>query len=175
MASDDTILPSEQSELLRQILASVQSLQHNYIQLSAVLESVQGQINALTGPRRFQDRVENQAAILRENDSLPTPEVANDPRANASITAQKGPALPRTHQLDALQEDERDETSDSLLSKKSSAALTSRIILTTYPNQSGIDPLILKWGCQDPLERGPVVVSRNQNTIRRRNGMPLVP
>lgn len=46
----------------------------------------------------------------------------------------------------------------------------SRIILTTYPGQSGIDPVPLNWGAQDPKARGPVVVSRQQSTIRRRNG-----
>ncbi|KAL9621586.1 MAG: hypothetical protein Q9160_003978 [Pyrenula sp. 1 TL-2023] len=46
----------------------------------------------------------------------------------------------------------------------------SRIILTTYPGQSGIDPVPLDWGAKDPRVRGPVVVSRQQSTIRRRNG-----
>ncbi|KAL8678006.1 MAG: hypothetical protein Q9186_005605 [Xanthomendoza sp. 1 TL-2023] len=47
--------------------------------------------------------------------------------------------------------------------------LASRIILTTYPGQSGIDPIPINWGHVDPHQRGPVVVSRSQNTIRRRN------
>lgn len=47
----------------------------------------------------------------------------------------------------------------------------SRIILTTYPGQSGIHPVAINWGHEDPVLRGPVVVSRNQSTIRRRNGM----
>jgi hypothetical protein len=54
-------------------------------------------------------------------------------------------------------------------SKRKSPA-TSRIILTTYPGQSGIDPIAIDWGNNDPIRRGPVVVSRNQNTVRRRNG-----
>ena len=59
---------------------------------------------------------------------------------------------------------------ESLFERKHSAAATSRIILTTYPGQSGIDPLIMNWGQIDALQRGPVVVSRGQSTIRRRNG-----
>lgn len=43
----------------------------------------------------------------------------------------------------------------------------------TYPGQSGINPLPMDWGHKDPQERGPVVVSRTQTTIRRRNGMLL--
>ncbi|KAF5574878.1 GTP cyclohydrolase II [Fusarium pseudocircinatum] len=47
---------------------------------------------------------------------------------------------------------------------------TSRIILTTYPKQIGINPLPMDWGNQDPVKRGPIVVSRAASTIRRRNG-----
>ncbi|KAH7490725.1 Uracil-regulated protein 1 [Fusarium oxysporum f. sp. matthiolae] len=46
---------------------------------------------------------------------------------------------------------------------------TSRIILTTYPKQIGINPLPMDWGNQDPVKRGPIVVSRAASTIRRRN------
>ncbi len=57
----------------------------------------------------------------------------------------------------------------SALGRKSS--VTSRIILTTYPGQSGIDPLPMEWGHSDSATRGPVVVSRNASTIRRRNAI----
>ncbi|KPM34387.1 Uracil-regulated protein 1 [Neonectria ditissima] len=50
-------------------------------------------------------------------------------------------------------------------------AFTSRIILTTYPKQIGIDPLPMDWGNADPLKRGPIVVSRAPSTIRRRNAI----
>ncbi|KAJ4020875.1 Uracil-regulated protein 1 [Fusarium irregulare] len=49
-------------------------------------------------------------------------------------------------------------------------AFTSRIILTTYPKQIGINPLPMDWGNSDPVKRGPIVVSRAGSTIRRRNG-----
>lgn len=48
---------------------------------------------------------------------------------------------------------------------------TSRIILTTYPKQIGINPLPMDWGNQDPVKRGPIVVSRAASTIRRRNAV----
>ncbi|KAL2753938.1 hypothetical protein ACRALDRAFT_1062918 [Sodiomyces alcalophilus JCM 7366] len=50
------------------------------------------------------------------------------------------------------------------------SGFTSRIILTTYPKQIGINPLPVNWGHADPQIRGPVVVSRLSSTIRRRNG-----
>ncbi|KAK3685996.1 GTP cyclohydrolase N terminal-domain-containing protein [Podospora appendiculata] len=52
-----------------------------------------------------------------------------------------------------------------------SGAFTSRIILTTYPKQIGINPLPMDWGAEDPLKRGPVTVSRAPSTIRRRNAI----
>ncbi|KAK0759314.1 hypothetical protein N5P37_008200 [Trichoderma harzianum] len=58
----------------------------------------------------------------------------------------------------------------SALSPSSRTGFTSRIVLTTYPKQIGIDPLQMDWGNPDPLQRGPVVVSRAASTIRRRNG-----
>jgi GTP cyclohydrolase II len=43
--------------------------------------------------------------------------------------------------------------------------------LTTYPGQSVVDPLPLKWGEADPQERGPVLVSRSGETLKRRNAI----
>ncbi|KAM0427673.1 hypothetical protein ACHAQK_011977 [Fusarium lateritium] len=48
---------------------------------------------------------------------------------------------------------------------------TSRIILTTYPKQIGINPLPMDWGNPEPAKRGPIVVSRASTTIRRRNAV----
>ncbi|UKZ83670.1 Putative GTP cyclohydrolase [Trichoderma virens FT-333] len=59
----------------------------------------------------------------------------------------------------------------SALSPSSRQGFTSRIVLTTYPKQIGIDPLQMDWGNPDPLQRGPVVVSRAASTIRRRNAI----
>ncbi|RYP69059.1 hypothetical protein DL771_006290 [Monosporascus sp. 5C6A] len=67
-------------------------------------------------------------------------------------------------------------TSAAVQAQKS--GFTSRIILTTYPKQNGIDPLPLDWGAFEASRRGPVVVSRSSSTIRRRNaigGVPYLP
>jgi len=50
-------------------------------------------------------------------------------------------------------------------------AFTSKIILTSYPNQPGVDPCPMSWGNPNPEERGPVVVSRHRSTIGRRNAV----
>ncbi|KAK3325633.1 GTP cyclohydrolase N terminal-domain-containing protein [Apodospora peruviana] len=56
-------------------------------------------------------------------------------------------------------------------SGSSASTFSSRIILTTYPKQIGIKPLPMEWGAADPVQRGPVTVSRAPSTIRRRNAL----
>ncbi|KAJ5083775.1 hypothetical protein N7456_013202 [Penicillium angulare] len=46
-----------------------------------------------------------------------------------------------------------------------------RIILTTYPGQSVVDPVPLEWGKINPEERGPILVSRTKKTISHRNAI----
>jgi GTP cyclohydrolase II len=47
----------------------------------------------------------------------------------------------------------------------------SRVILTTYPGQHGIQPVTLNWGAQDPKVRGPIVASRHAGSIKKRNAI----
>ncbi|UZJ54574.1 hypothetical protein CBS101457_003894 [Exobasidium rhododendri] len=48
---------------------------------------------------------------------------------------------------------------------------SSRVILTTYPGQSGIHPVPLNWYAESPHERGPVIASRHPNSIKIRNAI----
>lgn len=43
--------------------------------------------------------------------------------------------------------------------------------MTTYPGQSGIDPVPLEWGAPDAKSRGPVIVARSGAQLKRRNAM----
>lgn len=52
-----------------------------------------------------------------------------------------------------------------------SSLYPSRIVLTTYPGQVGIDPVPLKWIARNAEERGPVVVSRHPSTLKKRNAI----
>lgn len=75
---------------------------------------------------------------------------------------------------DALHQNSKDSTSipvQAVPAPGFRSNLTSRIVLTTYPKQIGIAPLVMNWGNPDPLKRGPVVVSRSPSTIRRRNAI----
>lgn len=48
---------------------------------------------------------------------------------------------------------------------------STRVILTTYPGQSTVNPVELVWGEADPIKRGPVIVSRQASTISKRNAI----
>ncbi|KAJ1843284.1 Uracil-regulated protein 1 [Coemansia sp. RSA 2708] len=47
----------------------------------------------------------------------------------------------------------------------------SRVVLTTYPSQHGIDPIPLHWGAKTAAERGPVVASRQADSFGKRNAI----
>ncbi|KAK0383418.1 hypothetical protein NLU13_9330 [Sarocladium strictum] len=49
--------------------------------------------------------------------------------------------------------------------------LNKRIVLTTYPGQSVANPVPLNWGAATAEERGPVIVSRHEQTLKRRNAI----
>ncbi|KAJ1957015.1 Uracil-regulated protein 1 [Linderina pennispora] len=48
---------------------------------------------------------------------------------------------------------------------------SSRVVLTTYPSQLGIDPLPMTWGAKTPQERGPIVASRHPDSFGKRNAI----
>lgn len=57
-------------------------------------------------------------------------------------------------------------------------ATSERIILTTYPSQSGIHPLLLEWGAPSSQSRGPILASRlvttgsgRVNNLKERNAI----
>ncbi|KAI9266028.1 GTP cyclohydrolase N terminal-domain-containing protein [Sporodiniella umbellata] len=60
------------------------------------------------------------------------------------------------------------ETSDPT---KTNNMYPARVILTTYPNQHGIQPIPLTWGSSDAKSRGPVVASRHADSIKKRNSI----
>ncbi|KZS96075.1 hypothetical protein SISNIDRAFT_451756 [Sistotremastrum niveocremeum HHB9708] len=47
----------------------------------------------------------------------------------------------------------------------------SRVILTTYPDQTGIKPYPLQWGTDDAQTRGPIICSRLPSSIKLRNAI----
>ncbi|KAI1616443.1 uracil-regulated protein 1 [Exophiala viscosa] len=52
-----------------------------------------------------------------------------------------------------------------------SNALGGRIVLTTYPGQSVVDPVPLTWGAESAEKRGPILVARGAETLGKRNAI----
>ncbi|KAK1464562.1 GTP cyclohydrolase II [Colletotrichum cuscutae] len=145
--------PTVDDGSLAEVINSLKSIQQTQSDLVAAVD--------LLNQRYQQLPVDSDAATLGPNPSLseipersrtpePSDAVGDSAKSSSSDLTLQAPALPS--------------------SPSQRSGLTSRIILTTYPKQIGINPLPMNWGESDPHRRGPVVVSRSSTTIGRRNG-----
>ena len=168
MVPEDATSPSDQDGLLKQILSTVQSMRVDYQHLSAAVKHLQGQVNVLSGVKQMHDVAggshPSQTRIAPTQPSTTGAQRATSPTEFGPNALASSPDFYPAGSSGARSDE------DFLHGRKHTAPAVSRIILTTYPEQSGIDPLIMNWGHMDALERGPVVVSRSQGTVRRRNG-----
>lgn len=144
--------------VLNQILSAVTQLQQDNKLLAASVDAINGRVNALADVKRLKD----DAAAIKEGDGgKEKPTITTS--ATTTTTATEGAGVEAT-------EPPSSPTNDVIPTAARKPNVTSRIILTTYPGQSGIDPIIMNWGEKDTAKRGPVVVSRVASTVRRRNG-----
>jgi hypothetical protein len=134
---------SNTTELLEKLLAAVSRIQDDQKALAAAVDAINGRVNALADVKTIRDaaRPKSPVAVSKPLQALPKDEQTSPSEASG----------PGSH-----------------VQKKPT---TSRIILTTYPGQSGIDPIVMNWGENDPSKRGPVVVGRGSQTLGRRNGL----
>ncbi|KEF61825.1 GTP cyclohydrolase II [Exophiala aquamarina CBS 119918] len=139
-------------ETLAGILATLKSMRSDHTQLAANVEALQSRLDVANSVNQL--RRGGSSSGVRDSPSLDATQLAK------SENGMESPA----HESALLAK-----ASSSPTARKSST--TSRIILTTYPGQSGIDPIPLEWGLEDYKQRGPIVVSRHHNTIRRRNAI----
>ena len=170
MAAEDPAKPPppDQHALLKQILSTIQSIQKDHQHLFATVESIQEKVNAISGVKQGS----NTAETIYPSQTRVAP-IQPSSTVDQQLTNNNDPD-PSTEnallEFDSAGHSEARRVGESLHGRKHGATSTSRIILTTYPGQSGIDPLTMNWGHADALKRGPVVVSRSQSTVRRRNG-----
>ena len=144
---------SDTTDLLQKLLVAVSAIQHDHKALAAAVDAIGGRVNALADVKQLRDQARP---------------VGSAAAAAAAAAATAVPPLSPT--MDEQRPPSEVTAPGSPVQKKPATAGTSRIILTTYPGQSGIDPIIMNWGEKDPAKRGPVVVARGSRTIRRRNG-----
>ncbi|KAI0547286.1 GTP cyclohydrolase N terminal-domain-containing protein [Xylaria curta] len=116
---------------------------------------------------------EDQAKITAEFESFSHRLDTLAPPVNSPSLNEKSPpenSLPAEAALPQAALATSSKESSFVKSQAEKAGFSSRIILTTYPKQIGINPIPLNWGAPGP-ERGPVVVSRSSSTIRKRNAI----
>ncbi|KAI1647293.1 GTP cyclohydrolase N terminal-domain-containing protein [Daldinia loculata] len=132
------------------VLEALKSIQENQTKLASEVESVSLRLDTLAPsgqvPSLGINRVSTPLAVA------PTSPIRT---TLAAGEADSGNTSPTTKEASQAQK----------------SGFTSRIILTTYPKQIGINPLPLQWGAPDAVSRGPVVVSRSSSTIRKRNAI----
>ncbi|KAJ0117654.1 GTP cyclohydrolase II [Diaporthe amygdali] len=140
---------------LEDVYSQLKTIQQKQDELLSVVESMShgnAQSSAAPGLRPS-------PALQQQNEQ----ENEDAAATSAAALAAKSTATPPLRPTDS---------SDSPVGSTSpsqASQFSSRIILTTYPKQTGIKPIPLDWGASEPLQRGPIVVSRYSSTIRRRN------
>ena len=139
---------------LNEILHNLKKLQEEHTQLASAVDTISGRANVLASVRR---PIENYSAEARRS-------IDNDARRSPSPSTN---GIPSTSQARRVSSASTTSASDSPARRGS---LSSKIILTSYPGQSGVDPIPLDWGNGEPTRRGPIVVGRGSSTIKRRNG-----
>ena len=147
--------------LRQEIVSALQKIQTEQANLTAQVEALNRRIE---GPHASRLPSASQDLTTKGSSNI---ESLQNGKNGPITTSASGTAVssPRGTQGDKSQSQYQPPTS------RTSSSATSRIILTTYPGQSGIDPVLMDWGNPDPHLRGPVVVSRNPATIRRRNAI----
>ncbi|KAL9093302.1 MAG: hypothetical protein Q9165_004043 [Trypethelium subeluteriae] len=151
----------------QEILSTVKLLQRQYSHLTSAVDAINGRVNTLAEIKEVHDQAAKGTPALKpqplttSHHHLPA-----DGECRPSSLSLNGQALAQLSSPPSV-----NPASPGVDSGRRSSASSSRIILTSYPGQSGIDPLPMDWGNKDPNLRGPVVVSRNHNTIKRRNAV----
>ena len=151
---------SQSLTLLSQIQKTLEDIQQDYRTLATTVDTINGRVNFLSGVKHVHDA----ARQNHPNQDSTTKALAVEADGHSHTASDRPPETPHAQST----HDSHKEPASATSPPRSSA--TARIILTTYPGQSGIDPLPMRWGHPDPMQRGPVVVTRSQSTLRRRNG-----
>jgi GTP cyclohydrolase II len=165
--SSNSTSASENTDLLQAILAELKALKQGQIDLKteqnavgATIEAINGRVNALAGVKQSRDGIAHDA-------SLPSPVI----NPIGTQTLSQSQSSPPSASVEAGQPTPPNGSSELASAPPRRGGTFSKIILTSYPGQAGVDPLPMEWGAQDPQKRGPIVVSRHPDTIRRRNAI----
>lgn len=152
MADNDT------AAVLQDILATLKSLKEDHSHLASAVDAINGRVNALAGIKHAHD------GFARD---------ASSPQLKAQPQSPRSPPQPvrGDPSRDSVSSLDGNHANGSQAPAERRASTTKKITLTSYPGQAAVDPLPMEWGTKDPATRGPIVVSRNDSTIRRRNAV----
>jgi len=148
--------------VLSEILESLKSLQKDNATLASAVDAINGRVNMLAGVKQIHD-------VANKSSTPPLAGTSSKPADDKEIRPSSG-----LGQVAEQYEKVTPSATPDPAAARPQNFTSSKIILTSYPGQSGVDPIVMHWGHKDPVQRGPVVVSRHLNTIRRRNGMFLM-
>ncbi|KIM81121.1 hypothetical protein PILCRDRAFT_821949 [Piloderma croceum F 1598] len=143
---------STSDAVLSQILARLDALQVSQQALQAKLDSITNPGSPPLAPVAIPSRQDSPSKTLS---SLVSP---SSPSTKVSSSISIGSPL------DVREVSVGDKEREKLL-------YPGRVLLTTYPDQHGINPHPLQWGAKDPSVRGPVIPSRLASTIKHRNAI----
>ena len=133
-SSGQTDKESDAVAMLKDISSTLKKMQQDHAQLAANVETIQSRVDMSNSFSQFRSQTQARNSIPDNSPSLDPKEIAkhasglssSPPPSSLLGEAALGKPIPAAH------------------ARKSS--ITSRIILTTYPGQSGIDPIPLEWG-----------------------------
>lgn len=125
MATNGDSAP-DMAAMLKEILSSVRSLKQENAQLSASVDAINGRVNTLAGIKQIQDGVAHDATLRSPKTAAPSKDIDNASESQDAIDESQS-ASPPTE-------------------RRPSTTSTSKIILTSYPGQAGVDPIPLNWG-----------------------------
>ncbi|EJD45665.1 cyclohydrolase [Auricularia subglabra TFB-10046 SS5] len=154
-------------EVLAQILSKLESLTASQEALQSKLDALSGQGQSASAPSRGIPVPGSPSVPAQSLFSSGSPPVTGTSPLSVGASAfGLGAGAPK-HDAALAQvlgeDDSRKERERKLY--------PSRVILTTYPGQTGIHPLPLNWTGPTAAERGPVVCSRQASSIKLRNAI----
>src|SRR5947209_14116466 len=132
--------------ILMEILSTLRKLQQDHAQLATTVETLKTRPDSSYTPLPFPALTQSRPFTSRDSNS-PSLDPIQVARAADGLSSWPPSSLGPASLAN--------KASPTILPQRKSS-VTSRIILTTYPGQSGIDPVSLEWGYPDPVKRGPV-------------------
>ncbi|KAG8807682.1 hypothetical protein FRC17_004322 [Serendipita sp. 399] len=143
--------------VLTQILAQLESLSISQQLLQAKLDALTNPGVRAAAPVPIATPASSNSPVATANGPLSTSFSGSPPATSVFGLSPPSSLLPRP--------------SAPLPQDREKVLYPQRVILTTYPDQTGIRPILLQWGAQDPKVRGPVVPSRLPASIKLRNAI----